>query len=93
MSNFKNAFGNSGWIQSSIDHSRGKTRPGAKARKGAKHDKARRKRTLESDPLYRKEMGLPPLGATSKKLSLRDIIKSAAKPKTGILNPNARPVG
>ena len=92
MSNLKNAFGNSGWIQSSIDHSRGKTRPGAKARKGAKRDKRRRKNLLENDVLYRKEMGLPPL-VNKKKLSLKDLIKSAAKPKTGILNPNARPVG
>ena len=64
MSNIGNIFGNEGWIQSSIDRSRGKTRPGPKRRKAAKRDAARRKALLEKDPLYRKEMGLPPLKVT-----------------------------
>ena len=92
MSNFKNAFGNSGWIQSSIDHSRGKTRPGDKARKGAKRNKARRKKLLENDVLARKHSGLPPL-VNKTKITLRDLIKTKVKPKGGVLNPNARPVG
>lgn len=54
MSNFKNIFGNEGWIQSSIDRSRGKTRPGEKRRKGVASDKARRKQTLLDDPLFQK---------------------------------------
>lgn len=57
MSNFKNAFGNSGWIQSSIDKSRGKRRPGDRQRDFATGDAARRKKTLEEDPLYQKYSG------------------------------------
>jgi hypothetical protein len=48
MSNIGNIFGNEGWIQSSIDRSRGKTRPGGKRRK-ARRKRARRQRELEAD--------------------------------------------
>jgi hypothetical protein len=52
MSNIGNIFGNEGWIQSSIDRSRGKTRPGDRARKASASDQATRKQLLASDPLY-----------------------------------------
>jgi len=55
MSNLKNIFGNAGWIQSSIDKSRGKTRPGEKRRKAIKVDAARRQDLLKNDPLVQKQ--------------------------------------
>ena len=59
MSNIGNIFGNEGWIQSSIDRSRGKTRPGAKRRGLAKKNKNQRRKLLENDPLVQKAGGLP----------------------------------
>jgi len=54
MSNFKNIFGNEGWIQSAIDRSRGKTRPGERRRRAASRDASRRRQTLLNDPLFKK---------------------------------------
>ena len=54
MSNIKNAFGNAGWIQSAIDKSRFKTRPGERSRRIEASTAAKRKATLEADPLYKK---------------------------------------
>ena len=54
MSNIGNIFGNEGWIQSSIDKSRGKSRPGEKRRAMAKSDRRKRKKALQSDPLVKK---------------------------------------
>jgi hypothetical protein len=64
VSNIGNIFGNEGWIQSSIDNSRGKTRPGDKRRKGARRDRARRKKLLDEDVLVRKARGLRALKPT-----------------------------
>jgi len=57
MSNLKNAFGNDGWIQSSIDHSRFKTRPGEKRKKIA-GQRSERQRALEQDILDGKVSGV-----------------------------------
>ena len=54
MSNIGNIFGNEGWVQSSIDRSRGKTRPGEKARKAANWNAQRRQQLLDNDPLVQK---------------------------------------
>ena len=54
MSNIGNVFGNRGWIQSSIDKSRGKTRPGERDRRAASSDAARRDAALAADPLLKK---------------------------------------
>ena len=57
MSNLKNAFGNDGWIQSSIDKSRFKTRPGEK-RKKIVRQRSNRQKALEQDILDGKVSGL-----------------------------------
>ena len=54
MSNIGNIFGNEGWIQSSIDRSRGKTRPGSRRRRAASRDAERRRETLLNDSLFKK---------------------------------------
>jgi len=104
MSNIGNIFGNEGYIQSSIDRSRGKSRPGKRARRKAKGNAKRRRKLLNEDPLFQKH-GSGPLVSDKKqkkrdkklrkknKLSLKDLIKRAATQKRGILDPNARPVG
>ena len=99
MSNIGNIFGNEGWIQSSIDRSRGKTRPGAKRRSAAKKDRKRRASLLRNDPLVIKHGGVPltkkqrKQANKKKKLGFSDLIKSVANQKRGILDPGARPVG
>ena len=94
MSNIGNIFGNEGWIQSSIDRSRGKTRPGAKRRKQAKRNKNQRRSLLENDPLVQKYGGISDDHWTNKKkkLKLSALIKSVAVQKRSILDPGARPV-
>ena len=57
MSNLKNAFGNDGWIQSSIDKSRFKSRPGDK-RRMLKRQRGNRQKALEQDILDGKVSGL-----------------------------------
>lgn len=54
MSNIGNIFGNEGWIQSSIDKSRGKTRPGSRNRRRLSNDAAKRKHLLENEPMMKK---------------------------------------
>ena len=48
MSNLGNIFGNEGWIQSSIDKSRGKSRPGVKRRK-TRRQRSNRDEALRND--------------------------------------------
>lgn len=55
MSNLKNIFGNAGWIQSAIDKSRGKSRPGERNRRKISRDMLRREETLKNDPLVQKQ--------------------------------------
>ena len=82
MSNIGNIFGNEGWIQSSIDRSRGKTRPGERRKKAAKSDLARRRQTLMDDPLFQKygtDKDLEEMFGGSQPKGLKGILAAAAK--------------
>jgi len=90
MSNFKNAFGNSGWIQSLMDKSRGKRRPGDRKRQSALMDLRYRKDVLDNEPMmkkYNKSKESPALGSSD---ILGGMVKKAlasrlAKDKRSIL--------
>lgn len=73
MSNFKNAFGNAGWIQSLMDKSRGKRRPGERQRDAAASNAANRKDILANEPMVQKYGGL----ADSSKNSV--LVKAVSK--------------
>ena len=82
MSNILNVFGNEGWVQSSIDHSRGKTRGKERAKNRAAGDAARRKQLLEEDPLFIKntQAAKPPAGT-----GILSILRARILKQKGIL--------
>ena len=92
MSNIGNVFGNEGWVQSIMDQSRGKTRPGDKRRKAARSDTARRASLLANEPMVAKYGGSISSTPAKQKLGLSGLIRKALKNKQSILDPNARPV-
>ena len=91
MSNIGNIFGNEGWIQSSIDRSRGKTRPGERRRRGAKSEAQKREYLLANEPMMKKYGNAEPtkLQGLFSKLLKQSILKKK-KPETPT-NPDARP--
>ena len=93
MSNIGNIFGNEGWVQSAIDRSRFKTRPGEKARRGASRDLARRRETLKNDPLFQKygtDKDLEEMFGGSQPKGLGGILAAAAKRQQATKKPEPK---
>ena len=93
MSNIGNVFGNRGWIQSAIDRSRGKTRPGSRERRRVSRDRELRRESLRKDPLFQKygsEKDIQSMDYIGYKPRGLAAIKSSILPKSN--NGKSRPL-